>query len=382
MSTTQPSTFSVRGVSVLRGSNVRRKNGKWTGLTLALAACALIASAVRVTADQIVVGGENYLGAKIVDLWDGHLQFRTVAGELREPWISDVDRIVVDRGGSFVDFNEAERYLADGDAGRAIERYRRALRLSRDFWTELVEVRLLVACLRAGRLREATRSYIHVVQGSRSGPGVAARLIPTEFPKKRSREATQAIEELNAAIADASDDDRRTLLHLLRFEILRRIGDDKASEAAATLSALPIPLGARTPRAYGIQLAALETTLEAHADAATWTNLDRALEFCPESVLPSLLLLKGRTLLRTAATRDEIIRAGWSFMRVVVHMSDDPRAAQGLYGAALVLERIGRGDKAMALLQECLDHKRISEETRTLASAALTRLRSGGGASG
>ena len=69
-------------------------------------------------------------------------------------------------------------------------------------------------------------------------------------------------------------------------------------------------------------------------------------------------------------------------MRVVVHMSDDPRAAQGLYGAALVLERIGRGDKAMALLQECLDHKRISEETRTLASAALTRLRSGGGASG
>ena len=142
---------------MLHGSNVRRKNGKWTGLTLALAVCAFGAGALQSVADQIVVGGENYLGAKIVGLWDGHLQFRTVAGELREPWISDVDRIVVDRGGSFVDFNEAERYLADGDAGRAIERYRRALRLSRDFWTELVEVRLLVACLRAGRLRAARR---------------------------------------------------------------------------------------------------------------------------------------------------------------------------------------------------------------------------------
>ena len=93
-------------------------------------------------------------------------------------------------------------------------------------------------------------------------------------------------------------------------------------------------------------------------------------------MLPDFLLLKGETLLRTASTRDDLIRAAWPFLRAAIHFRDSPQAPEGLYGAALVLERVGRTDKAVDLLAECLAHKRISEQVRTMAEAARVRMRS------
>jgi hypothetical protein len=61
-------------------------------------------------------------------------------------------------------------------------------------------------------------------------------------------------------------------------------------------------------------------------------------------------------------------------MRVVIHFPDDGRAAQGLYGAALAVERIGRKDKAIELLTECLGHAHLDEQTRRWAAAMLARL--------
>ena len=89
--------------------------------------------------------------------------------------------------------------------------------------------------------------------------------------------------------------------------------------------------------------------------------------------------MKGETLLRTATSRAEIIRAAWAFMRVAIHMPSDPRAAEGLLGAAAAVERIGRKDKAIALLEECLQRKTgLTDQTRREAEAAIIRLRSGG----
>ena len=82
---------------------------------------------------------------------------------------------------------------------------------------------------------------------------------------------------------------------------------------------------------------------------------------------------RGGATLET--TREEIIRAAWPFMRVAIHFPEDPRAAQGLYGAAQAVERTGRKDKAAQLLEECLGHRSLTAETRSLAEAALNRLK-------
>ena len=122
------------------------------GRGVAAAGLMWLVPAVAVWADQIVIGKVNYPGAEIMTLDEGQLRFRTAEGELRSAWISAVNLVIVDRGGMFADFNQAERYLSGGEPEKAIARYRRTLRLSESFWSDLILTRLLVACDRAGRI--------------------------------------------------------------------------------------------------------------------------------------------------------------------------------------------------------------------------------------
>ena len=137
---------------------------------------------------------------------------------------------------------------------------------------------------------------------------------------------------------------------------------------------MSIPPSARSQRVYAIQLRAFQEVLADDVEPAELSSLDIAIGDCPDEILPSFLLLKGRTLLRTAATRDQVIRASWPFLRVAIHFRNDSRAAEGLYDAALALERLGRPDKAGELLQECLEHKWLTPRTRSLAETARARL--------
>ena len=45
-------------------------------------------------------------------------------------------------------------------------------------------------------------------------------------------------------------------------------------------------------------------------------------------MVPDLLLLKARALLEGGTRKEEWVRAGWAFMRVVIHFKDDPAAAR------------------------------------------------------
>jgi hypothetical protein len=103
--------------------------------------------------------------------------------------------------------------------------------------------------------------------------------------------------------------------------------------------------------------------------------IDRAVQDCPDLSLPDFLLLKGELLLRAASTRDDLIRASWPFLRVAAHVPSDPRAADGLVGGASALERMGRPERAIVLLEECLAHKQLRDETRRQAEDGLARLR-------
>lgn len=355
------------------------KHATWRAAAgVALLVCVVpLMSSATVRADQIVTSTINHRGAKIVGFESGELRFRDAAGKLRSAWIDQVELIVVDRGGIFDDFNQAERFLADDQPERAIIRYRRALRSGEDFWSDVAAARLVLASDAAKQLDTAVQSFIRVLRGRWAGPPAGARLIPVEIPKKGGRRTARAVEQLDAALAKNPDDSRRLLLEIVRFEILRRTDDPRVAEAVRRAATLPIPVNARSHRVYEIRLHALRTALTDDGDPAELSSLDRAIRDCTEGALPGFLLLKGETLLRTASTREEIIRASWPFLRIAIHFPDDSRAAEGLYGAASALERLGRVDKAMELLDECLEHKRLTDQTRAIAEAARARIRSG-----
>ena len=331
-----------------------------------------------VLADQVVAKGTSYAGAKVLGFDKGRLQFRAADGRVLTQWVNDIDLMVVDRGGVFDDFNLAERFLQAGEFDKAAVRYERALRLCDDFWPDLAAARLVTAYDRTGQLDKATMNFIRVVRGRFAGPTTAARLVPQTVPAKRDAKFSRAIEQLDDALAADPGETPGVLFKVLRFEIFRRVEDERTSRLAPIVAALNIPETVRSERVYAGVWAALQESLKAGGTPARLADLDRAIRDCPDASLPGFLLLKGETLLRTAASREDIIHASWPFLRVMVHMPDDPRAADGLLGAASVVERLGRTDQAMALLEECIVHKRVSDETRGKAQTQLSRLRAVG----
>lgn len=343
---------------------------RWVG-------CFLLCAATWTRADQIVAGGINHAGARILGLEQGRLQFRDATGLVHQAWLSDVSMIVVDRGGIFSDFNQAERFLASNEAERAVVRYRRTMSLAEDFWPDLIAARLAAAYDRTGAIDQCVLQFLRLLKGKRTGPGIAARLLPDSIPAQKDAATARAIESIEGALARPVDDASRALLRLLRYEIFRRTGDKRATPMASEVAALTIPEPARSERAYRIQRHAMLALSadDGGAAAELLAHLDHAIRDCPDAMLPSFLLLKGDLLARSAATPEERMEAAWPFLRVAIHFPDDPRAAEGLYGAALVVERLGRSDQATELLKECMAHERATDGTRALADAALSRLR-------
>jgi len=343
--------------------------------TVAVLLMGLVA-ATSVRADQIVMGEFNYTGARIVGMEDGKLRFRSADGALRNVWLDEVQLIFVDRRGIFDDFNEAEKFHAAGHSDRAVVRYGRAFRSAEDFWADVMAVRMVLACDAAGQLDNAVMNLVRVALGEYAGPAAAARIFPGAIPEKRSNRAQRAVEQLRRALANETDETRRGLFELLRYEILSRTGDARAVQAVPRIVELTFPVAVRTPGVYSIQLRALRESLGVgEVEPSELAGLNHAIRDCPRAMLPDFLLLKGETLLRTATTHDDLIRAAWPFLRAAIHFRDSPQAPEGLYGAALVLERIGLTDKAVELLAECLAHRRISEQIRTTAEAARSRMR-------
>ena len=123
-----------------------------------------------------------------------------------------------------------------------------------------------------------------------------------------------------------------------------------------------------------VQSAALGVRAEGNLGPAESASLERAIRDCPPELLPDFLLLKGHVLSQSAATRQDLIRATWPFLRIVAHMPDDPRAAEGLLETAVLLGRIGNRDKAAALLAECLAHAGARAETRRRAEEVIKEL--------
>lgn len=335
---------------------------------------ALVTAVAATRADQLTVNGHHYAGARVVGVAGGRVEFRTAAGETRQADFAHVDILLVERGDAFADFNQAERYASENEWGNALLRYKRAARLSEGFWSDVIAARMLRAAVRAKRLDEATAAYLRVVRAETAGPLAALSLFPTNLPTIRDAAATRALQQLDDAVRANPGPDQRLAIDLLGYEILRSLRDPQAVQVGVRLTDTEIPAALRIDRVYSSVLTALDQRLADAAPPEAMAALNRAMTHCPSDDLADLLLLKGRTLLREAKSREDLIRASWPFLRVVAHMPEDPRAAEGLLGAAKCVERLSRKDKATELLRECLAHRAISDATTKLAKAELERL--------
>jgi tetratricopeptide (TPR) repeat protein len=326
--------------------------------------------------DLVVTRQQRFGQVRITGFRDGRLWLELPDGRGESAWIDEIDMILVDRQGAFEDFNEGERYLADGQTEKAAVRYRRGQRGLHDFWIELGQARLTTAYDRAGKIDEAVAAFVQLACGV-NAPATAARLVPKSIPDRRDGKTHRALGELNVALQKDPTEAQRALLMLLRFAILRATGDKDAQAEASRAAQLAVPESIRSVAVYGIVHSALHAALSSSVDRSLMAALDRAIERAPEVLVPDFLILKGHVLLRTARSREDKLRAGWALMRVVAHMPDDPRAAVAAYEAARILEQIGNEAQAVTLLRECIAHAAVDAQTRTEASRLLDRLRSG-----
>lgn len=341
----------------------------------AMGACACVAFAVASAAhgDQLVVRKTSFPGIKIVAFTQGKLHYRGPGGDLRRAELGDVDLIVAERGESFSDFNQAERHFAEGEWENAIVRYRRTLRLSSDFWTDVITARLVIACRKAGRHDEAVPYFIQLMRAPAQGPEVAAGLFPFVAGKLREEPFARALAQLDSAVQEVSDPSAGALLALARFDLLRAQGDPRAAAAARVVAALDLPQPLRLDGLFGLVFHALTDVLSSDSGAAALEHLDRAIRDGPRSSLPDFLLLKGRTLMKAAQSSEDVMRASWPFLRIVAHLPSDPRAAEALYETALAMDRLNRRDKALELVHECLAHPRASDAVRAAAEEKLAQ---------
>lgn len=330
-----------------------------------------------VTADEIQSRGRTFTNAKIVGMDQGHLRFRSADGSLQTLWVDEIELISVDRGGMFADFNEAERLLAGGEFEKSLNRYRRVLRLTEDFWQDLVPARMLMAADRGGQIDAAADGLVRIVRGRWGGPALAVRLLPNNLPDKPNAKAARALESLDSALGREGKEDLRVPLVLARYELLRAIGDGRSPAEAQRVAATAVPETQRCDRAFRAILDALRQSEQLAPQATALQNLDRAIGTCPETVLPGFLILKGQILSKSARTPDEWIRASWPLLRVGIHFPDHPLAAEGWLGAARSLNQLGRTEQAIDLLKECIAVRRVAEPVRTQAEAMLRELQAG-----
>jgi len=326
-------------------------------------------------ADQVIVRGENFTNAKVINLSNGLLRFRGHDGLFRSEYLDDVDLLIVEGGGFFDDLNEAERFLSAGQPAKAAIRYRRALQLSTGFWSDLISVRLLVAHDRAKEVDKAVQSLIRVTRSKWAGPVSGARLIPVHLPEKRNGASARAVRELDRALAARQPEAHAVIFETARYKLLHQMRDQLAPGAAARVVAHEIPEEVRSDRVYDVLASAMRTTLLAGAVSEDMlAGVDRAIAHCPQRQLADFLLLKGQMLSRKAVTREDLMRASWPFLRVAIQMENDPRAGRGLLGAVRILERLEDSTGARTLLNECIASKHVEAATRDQAKAMLDAL--------
>ncbi len=339
---------------------------------IVLAALATLVSGAPARGDEILIDGRTLHRVEITAYRDGQLEYRTTSGEYGHVPLRDVRSLTLDSVTGVADFNQAEEFLLKGQPIQAVDRYERALRAARDFWEQVVDVRLLMAADRGQSFEKAVRSFLRIVE---QDPVTAAHLVPhlTPATDRRARERTfKRIEE--ALAADDLSAETRIVVQLLQYDALRAAADASTADAADRIAPLDIPANLLTPRTLEIKTAALNSFLAAKRYTETVQAANNLLASAPEQFLPDILLIKARALLAAAQTDEDYLRAALPAMRVVIHFPDAPQAGEGLLIAAEAHAAAKRPVDAARLLRICSGKENVPANIRKQAQEKLDEL--------
>jgi tetratricopeptide (TPR) repeat protein len=354
---------------------IPRFSAPWSAARALTIATLLYAPTPTVRADQIVIDAESIAPVEVITFEGAAVKFRRPEGRIQSAWIDEIGLIIIDRGGFFDDFNQAERFRQSGEYERAVTRYKRALRSADGHWQDLVAARAATASDRAGQLDNAVQYWIVLLRGAHGGVAAAARTLPGSIPDSFNGRVERALHFIDSALAAEPREAERALLTLLRFAILAQIGDDRSTQAALDAAAVEIPEPAWTEPVFRIQIEAFRRMPQQGAENRLAALVDQALRSAPDALLPELLLMKGAALERAAQSRGDLLRAAWPYLRVVIHFPDHALTPRALLNVAGVLERAELPDKALAVLQESLGHARAGDELRNEARRRADSLR-------
>ena len=325
--------------------------------------------------DQILTSLENHAPVEVITFDGGAVKFRAPDGTLRSAWVDEIRMMVLDRGASWDEFNQAEQFAAVGEYDRAVTRYKRALLSAPTDWEDLIAARAALAFDAGGQADNAVQHWIIALRGGHGGPGAAARVFPRTLPSAMNGRVERALRLLETALSADPTEEERALLVLLRYEILRRTGDDRTGEAASLAAAARIPPSARLESLFGVQADAIQRELDRADSDDLPTSIDQAIMYCPETMLSRFLMFKGDLLARTARSRRDLLRASWPFLRVAIHFPRDARAPEGLLKASTALARAGLTEKALELVEESLRHPLLTAEGHEDALRRQAQLR-------
>lgn len=339
-----------------------------------LTVAVLSVPSVAVHADEIRVEGRTYRDATLRTFDGEFLIFVDANGDTVARKLSEIKSISADSMSGLEEFNRGERLLPRGKFREAAVKYQKSLARARGFWKALIQARYLSACDQAGDLDKAVETFIALAQAL---PEKADHLMPTNIAAAPPDRQTRALALLESAAQRLSTQPAYWHIEALRLSILEATDRaDAGREASKIISKLPD--GVDEASRHRLEIIAVRIEVKHEQYASALQQIDRLLGTAGEKYVPELLFLKARSLYGLALRRDDYLRSGLAFMRVVIHYPKSRFCAESMYWSALVHEKIERSQKAMELFQSSLELPGADHRVQQLVAEALQRLRASG----
>jgi tetratricopeptide (TPR) repeat protein len=333
---------------------------------LALAAVAQVAAGDTVT----ISGKPPFRNVRITDYRDGRLVFRGVSRETLRIPIEQVRSFEIDH---FESLNAAEQSAAAGEWAEAARHYEQALREAGERWRgDLIGMRLLRACDRAGMFDRAVELFVELVDAKGAAAAVSP---PTQTGPRGSAENRAARSRLERAIGATRSAAAREVFRKLLFELL--IADD--ADDFDRLFAPPAgddddgdgKAAAFAPGDRNLVRPAVLNALAAGEAKRAVRMVRRILPHVDQNRRDPWRLLLGRAQVESGAAVAAIV----DLMHLAQNAADPGLAVEALYYAGLAHERIDRPDVAEELYREVLGKDAAGAEARLLAGKGLERLK-------
>jgi TolA-binding protein len=338
-------------------------------------------------ADEVNIGGLPRRGT-VTGADEFSVTLRIRGGRQVSSNVSEVRQITIANRSAF---NKAEKLYADGEYAKAINAYKQAARQARRDWLErLIRYRKYLALDRSGQINDAVEEWLGLVEEHEKHREVL-KAHPTKLAAKGSDDNAKAIRLLEAKLQREKSGAFADAIKQLLLKLYKRQGrtDDAAKLAGKTLTEGNGDEGdqdrdegeddngstvSATDGNAAKVLRAASVVIEQAADpdaeltaAQRVTKARTALNSLQSRAkgfttgdLPEALLWMGKAQLAIAENsddaREELLRAGLNFMRVVTFFAASTDAPEALFLAGKVNQKLGNTAAARNAWQAVKEH--------------------------